>query len=321
MAETASIDADNAISPAKLTMQVADLHRRLWPLLEDAPFDGQTWRAELDQLADQLLQMTLAAPDAMLYLASETATRQFDRYSSRHALHAAVVAGLCAATLQWPAEERRVLVLAALTMNVGMTTLQNELMHRERTPTLDQRALIDRHPQVGRAMLAERGVADALWLDVVALHHGPDPADADLGALSPAQRLARLLRRVDVYTAKLSSRRVRAALPATHAARDACLGPDGRPDTIGAAMIRTLGIYPPGSMVQLADGRIAMVVRRGTRAHQPLVVVIADARRRALLPEAALQTSDAGSEVKAAARSDDVKVALNHERILALAAA
>ena len=40
------------------------------------------------------------------------------------------------------------------------------------------------------------------------------------------------------------------------AAREACLGPTGVPDEIGGALLKAVGLYPPGSFVELACGEI-----------------------------------------------------------------
>jgi len=45
-------------------------------------------------------------------------------------------------------------------MNIAMTSLHNELVHRERTPTLDQRMKIDAHAGLGAQMLKAAGVTD-----------------------------------------------------------------------------------------------------------------------------------------------------------------
>jgi hypothetical protein len=58
------------------------------------------------------------------------------------------------------------------------------------------------------------------------------------------------------------------------AARDACMGADGTPDEIGGALLATVGLYPPGSCVELVSSEIGLVVARGKRANQPRVGVL-----------------------------------------------
>ena len=72
---------------------------------------------------------------------------------------------------------------------------------------------------VGVELLRRAGVRDSAWLEIVAAHHDDPLPGARLDSLSHTQRMVRLLRQVDVFTAKISRRRARAALPPTVAVR------------------------------------------------------------------------------------------------------
>jgi hypothetical protein len=99
------------------------------------------------------------------------------------------------------------------------------------------------------------------------------------------------------------------------AARNIYLGPDGQPSALGAAFVKTLGLYIPGSYVRLANGEVAVVVRRGRRANTPLVFSII--RQGMPLGEPVLRdTQERGFEVKSSEPADDIKVRLNAERLL-----
>jgi len=121
-----------------------------------------------------------------------------------------------------------------------------------------------------------------------------------------------------VCTAKISPRKGRHGMPATLAARDACLGADGGLDEIGAAVIKALGIYPPGSYVRLASGETAVVLHRGLRANRPKVASIARADGQPLGVPAVRDTGEPRHAVEGAVRVQEVRVRLNHERMLAL---
>jgi len=276
-----------------------------------------TWADELTAVAVRIEALVDRDRDAALYLLAQDAQRNLGAYSSRHALYCAAVALLCCRELGWPAEEARLLVLASLTMNLGMVALQDELSFRERTPTVDQRRAVENHPVVSVEQLREAGIEDALWLEVVARHHEDVPADTKLADLDPAVRLAALLHRADVFTAKLSARQTRAAMPATAAARDACLGPNGRPDELGASVIKALGIYPPGSYVKLASGEIAVVKRRGAKANEPLVLSLVGRDGKPLAPPVPRHTGQAEHAVRSTARPIDTRLIAGHLRAAA----
>jgi len=49
---------------------------------------------------------------------------------------------------------------------------------------------------------------------------------------------------------------------------------NGQIDEAGAALIKAIGIYPPGSFVRLANGEVAVVVQRGANTAAPRVAVV-----------------------------------------------
>jgi hypothetical protein len=304
-------------APSSPLAEARELPQRLAPLLRNAS-STPGWQAQIEHLAVRVRRAVARDADALLYLLVQRAARYHDNYSSEHALLCSVVCAMCAGQLGWDEAETQVLICAALTMNLSMTALQDELAQRDRTPTLAQRRAIDQHADDSVRLLRQAGIEDALWLGIVARHHrNPDP-ELPLAELPAAQRLACVLHRVDVFTAKISARRSRAGLPAPLAARDACLGPNGLPDTVGAATVKALSIYPPGSYVRLANSEIAVVVRRGVRADQPRVASIVAPNGRALPVPLLRDTTQSRHEIKAAVRSSEVRVPVSHEQVLAL---
>jgi len=289
-------------------------------LLLTAPADDVLWPERVRALAQRLGELQQRAPDAVLYLLYYAAVRKVERYSSHHALVCAATATACAQQLGWHDADIRSLACAALTMNVSITALQDELVYRERTLTLDQRLAVERHPAQSVELLTTLGVTDPLWLQAVELHHVDPPVEPRLEELAPGQRLAALLRRIDVLTAKMSPRNARRGMPPTLALRDACLGGRGTADEIGLAVARALGAYPPGSLVTLANGETAIVLRRGERVNGPVVASLLGPDKAVLDPPVLRDSTDSLLHVTGPARVEEVRVSIDHARLLALAA-
>ena len=94
--------------------------------------------------------------------------------------------------------------------------------------------------------------------------------------------MARLIQRLDQLIAAQSLRAHQHALASAVAARQIYKDENDQPDSFGAAAIKALGIYPPGTLVRLANAELAVVLRRGLKANQPLVAAVAhdgDVRR------------------------------------------
>ena len=256
--------------------------------------------------------------DSSLYHLIHTAGHSLEKYSSHHALLVMLVSEQAAQLLGWSDEAVRSLGCAALTMNVAMAGLQDQLADSDLPLTAGTRALIDRHPEQGAELLREAGVDDALWCEAVRLHHDRGDAERALADLPEECRLARLLRRADIFTAKISRRRSRAPMSPVQAAREACLGADGQPDEVGGALLRATGLYPPGSFVELANGERGVVVSRGRRANLPWVASLVASSGMPLGEPALRDTLEARYAVRSAVASASIRVRPDHQRILAL---
>lgn len=291
------------LDPALVARELATLQRQLAALLDPAPLDPLSWPAQIEALAQRIRDLADRDPDAVLFPLVQATHRPQAQYSSQHALFCAVIVHHATLHLGCDAAQRRSAVLAALTMNVAMTQLQNELVDRERTPTLDQRLAIDRHPQLGAQRLRDACVEDALWPQIVELHHSEPSAELTYATMSPVQRLTSIVHRADLFSAKISARRSRAGMSVMQAARAACLGPNGRPDAVGAAMMRALGMYPPGTYVELADGSRAVVIRRSAQFNSPVVAALSASGA----PTATLRhTADPAFAVRGVVAADEI---------------
>jgi HD-GYP domain-containing protein (c-di-GMP phosphodiesterase class II) len=246
-----------------------NLQMRLRLLLVDPR--GADWVARVRTLRDDVLALVERGPDRALLRLMHDASNEFQDYSANHSLFVCVLVSMACAQLPgWRPEWADALTLAALTMNVAFTQAQDELARQSGPLSEAQRAMLRDHPERAAAQLADVGVDDPMWLHAVRHHHSA-PA-GPLADRPPEETVARLIRRADRYAARLSPRKSRPASSATAAAQVALLDEGGHTDEAGQALIRTLGLYPPGVWVKLQCGEIAMVLRRTPIAKAPIVV-------------------------------------------------
>lgn len=277
---------------------------------------GSPWMSRLMAVHARSTRLAEQRLDASLYHLIYTAGHGTERYSSQHALLCLLIAVESARKLGWDEVLINSLALAALTMNTSMRRLQDQLAASDLPVTSANRVVIHQHAEQSARMLREAGVADPVWIETVRLHHDDSQKTRGLAELDPAQRAARLLRRVDIFTAKLSCRATRGPMSPVQAAREACLAPDGTPDEIGAALLKAVGLYPPGSFVQLLSGEIGIVVARGARANLPVVAVLigADGAPRGNLT--LRDCNDRRYAVKAAVSAASVRLTPPHEALM-----
>ena len=272
----------------------------------------------IERLDEDALSLLNGDGDAALLMLIHSTTSEVHQYSVTHALLVSVVCELAARHLQdWPAGWRTSLRRAALTMNIAMTTLQDQMVLQDGPVTARQRDIIDHHALRSATQMRALGVDDELWLHAVEHHHASRPGP--LSELPAMLQLARLIQRADIFAARLSPRKLRQALSATAAAKAAYLDEHQQPDEAGTAIIKALGIYPPGSYVRLASTEVAVVLRRGRRANEPLVASIVSRAGTPLGEPAVRDTRMRGHEINGGVAPHEVLVRLNLARLMQLA--
>lgn len=256
--------------------------------------------------------------DTGLYLLYQLASNRTLGYSSAHALVCAVLCHVLAAELALPPAERDSLVGAALTMNVAMTALQNRLAEQTEAPTAEQKAQIATHGQAASVLLGRLGVDDVSWQQAVAMHHEALPSVAALQTLAPAQRLGRILQVVDRYAAMISPRKTRAARSVVETVRAMLSRGDIAREKTGMALVRAVGLCPPGSFVRLDSGDVALVLRRGREASCPLVATVLGRGGEKLQTPRLHRIGHGGPAIQSAVTPDLLRnrVRLNHQALL-----
>lgn len=240
--------------------------------------EGANFVQRVDEIQRDLRFFSNKYPDAMLVAVVYLAAREMKHYSAMHALLVWVVVTLTARfALKWDESVIDSLGKAALTMNISMTDMQDRMAQQNWPLTPEQSSLVAMHPVLSSEALQKLGVADPLWLGAVVEHR--DQVPGPLAEKHMARQLGRLIQRADVLGARLAPRLHRQPMPITAAMQASYLDEERQPDDAGTAIVRTLGVYAPGSYVRLATGEIGIVVRRqlgrpGAMGKYPVVLVV-----------------------------------------------
>lgn len=224
------------------------------------------------ECAAQLVGWAERFTDQVLFVVIQHDHSRHEVYGLAHLLHTAAVCALLSRRLAWAPERQRSIVGAALTMNLSIIDLQGRLASRGGKLLPPQRAAIDRHPDEAVAWLRNAGLDDAEWLAAVAQHHEQTGGGGYPQGLAEPGETAQLLRLVDIFLAKLASRGGRAGLSAPLAAKGLYTGSNGHP--FAALLVKEFGLYPPGTLVKLASGEVAVAVRRGASGSTPMVSAV-----------------------------------------------
>jgi HD-GYP domain-containing protein (c-di-GMP phosphodiesterase class II) len=278
---------------------------------------AETFLPRLYRLQTELERLTRRNPDGSLFALIYLSGTELKHYSATHAMLVCVMCYLAARdVLRWPGVQVKAVCNAALTMNLGMTDLQDRLAVQMDPLAPEQVRRIDSHAARSVDILQDMGVEDSLWLEAVLYHRALTPGP--LAPRSNGKRLARLIQRADMFGARLAPRASRPAGSAA-SAMQACYFDESRQiDEAGAALVKAVGIYSPGTCVRLVKGEIAVVVKRGLNGTTPKVAVLINRQGMATGEPMVRDTNQPEFRIASGVRYQDIKVNHSLERLLQL---
>jgi HD-GYP domain-containing protein (c-di-GMP phosphodiesterase class II) len=276
-----------------------------------------TFMDRLEHIHDVLSEQLRRNADGTLFALIHLSSTETQRYSATHAMLVSVMCAMASReVLKWPEPVENLLRKAAMTMNISMTDLQDKLATQPLPLSSEQRGAIGTHAERSVGLLQQLGITDAAWLEAVREHHTQTPGP--LRAKTPAQRLARLIQRADMFAARLAPRISRAPISPA-AAMQACYFDENKEvDEAGAALIKAVGIYQPGSFVKLATEEVAVVIRRGANTSTPRVAVLVNRSGMPTVEPTIRDTALKDYRITASVAHRDVRVQINLEKMLPL---
>jgi hypothetical protein len=221
--------------------------------------------------ATELMEMCRLDPDAAM---ATILLQRSPPYGVRQMVNVAIVTEILLAQRETDRSVRLPVIAAALTMNIAMLSLQEILYHQREDLSEAQRADIRMHPSRAVERLKAAGVNDNVWLTVVGQHHeaidGSGYPERLTGDAIDAS--ARIVGAADRYCAMVSERAYRPGAFPSVALRQIFLA-QGKSVEVGiaAVLVKEIGLYPPGTVVQLANGEIGVAMKRTLKSGNPIV--------------------------------------------------
>lgn len=198
---------------------------------------------------------------------------------------AQVVARVAPLDYEW-ASRPLLPVVAALLADVGMLRIPAAVLAKPTALTADERRLVERHPAAGAELIRKLMPEARPIADAIAAHHealdGTGYPDGLRAAEIPA--LSRLLAVCTAYAGMASDRPHRPAHDPRTALTDTLVAAEnGRLDRDFSEYLLNLSFHPVGTVVELTDGRVGVVVANHTSrvnlraTARPVVAVLTDA--------------------------------------------
>jgi putative nucleotidyltransferase with HDIG domain len=275
---------------------------------------GRTVSAETaGALVDEISSSVMRNPGALISLAR---LKTVDDYTYMHSV--AVCALMVALARQMGLDEAltRELGMAGLLHDLGKALMPMTVLNKPGKLTDEEFAIVRQHPQEGYKILIEGSGAGEIPLDVVLHHH------EKMDGSGYPQRLggdeislyAKMGAVCDVYDAITSNRPYKAGWDPAESIRKMAEWCHGHFDErVFQAFVKSIGIYPIGSLVRLASGRLGVVMEQsGQSLLTPCVKVFFSTRTQTHIPPEVVDLSRPGVADKIISREDATKWGLQN---------
>ncbi|MAM87624.1 HD-GYP domain-containing protein [Allohahella sp. A8] len=235
------------------------------------------------EVVDDIVDSLLRNDDALMWLSK---IRNQDEYTAEHCLNVCILSAAFAKRLGLPEDEIRLIGLCGMLHDVGKMKVPLEVLNKPTSLTPDEFELMRRHAEFGRDILMSQPGMLNKAVDVAYNHHERLDGNGYPRKLKANQipYYAKLVAIVDTYDAITSNRsysRGRASMEAL----DIIYRFRGTQfdDELAKEFIKMIGIYPPGSIVELHTGEVGIVVMQNPKSKlKPKIVVVLDAQKRKL---------------------------------------
>jgi len=226
--------------------------------------------------------------------------RKQDTYTYMHSVSVgALMVGL-GRQLGLASDELPEFGLAGLLHDIGKVGIELDLLNKKDRLTEEEFARLREHASYGHRLL-EKGQASRIALEVARHHHertdGSGYPDGLVGErISLPARMAAVC---DVYDATTSDRPYKDAWQPAHALRKMAEWSRSQYDTrVFHAFVRTVGIYPIGTLVRLKSGYLGVVLDQNEQSLlAPRVKVFYSIARAHRIPPQAVDLARDGDEI------------------------
>lgn len=259
--------------PAQLTASVTEELSRAGKIYEaagkavrdvmrDARLGKAIEVAEVEAVVEDITSSVVRNSGALISLLQ---LKTADDYTFLHCVAVGTLMVTFGRSLGLDAETVRQAGIGGLMHDLGKMNVPDEVLNKPGKLTDDEFALIKRHPEEGHRLLLEAGGVGPIPLDITLHHHEridgsgyPERLPGDKISL-----LAKMSAIVDVYDAITSDRCYHRGMPPTDALRKMFEWSKFHfEEKLVHQFMRTIGIYPVGTLVKLESGRLAVVIEQ-----------------------------------------------------------
>lgn len=269
-----SVSFEEEIEPARSAYR--QTHSLIKSTLDDIRFGRSINVKQVKNAVENCVESVLNNPSALMLL---TQLQNRDEYTSQHSFDVCVLSIAFGRFLGMPRESLVELGICALLHDVGKMRVPIEILNKAGDLNDDEFDQIKLHTVHGRDILISAREIPSSAVDVAHAHHEHvDGSGYPRGLKSEQLTLfTRIISIADVYNAVTSERVYHDRQSHMEAVNILTKGRETQFEaSLVMRFISCIGIYPPGTLVELNSGEVAVVteVSAETKAKPKLIVVL-----------------------------------------------
>ena len=260
------------------------------------------------ELVDEISSSVARNPGALISLAR---LKTADDYTYMHSV--AVCALMVALSRQLGLDDKqtRDAGMSGLLHDLGKALVPMEVLNKPGKLTDEEFRIVKSHPEAGHRLLLEGGTVGEVPLDVCLHHHEKIDGSGYPHRLKDEQisMFAKMGAVCDVYDAITSNRPYKSGWDPADSIRKMTEWTSGHFDgRIFQAFVKSIGIYPVGSLVRLSSGRLGVVAEQAEGSLlTPRIKVFFSTKSMAYIPPELIDLARRGVNEKIVAREDAEK--------------
>jgi putative nucleotidyltransferase with HDIG domain len=259
---------DEAEHGEQALAKAAALYRRSVPKIASMFGEARLGKAidagQCEELVEEISESVLRNPGALISVAR---LKRADEYTYMHSVAVCALMVSLGRQLGLQGEQLKKAGLAGMLHDLGKAVMPLEVLNKPGKLTDAEFDIMKSHPERGHEMLLEGGSAGAVVLDVC-LHHHEKVDGSGYPHKLPGDQIslfAKMGAVCDVYDAITSVRPYKSGWDPGEALRRMAQWKGHFEPRVFQAFVKTVGIYPVGSLLRLQSGKLAVVTAQNAQ--------------------------------------------------------